>query len=83
MALLTLLPQYFAHTCPETLNSLSGSSSDEIWPHLEALVEPAIAHRDPELANADPQVTHTREEADDLRNSAELPMDNGRLAHVH
>ncbi|RSH88032.1 uncharacterized protein EHS24_000556 [Apiotrichum porosum] len=77
------LLEYFAHTCPETLNSLSGSSSDEIWPHLEALVEPAIAHRDPELANADPQVTHTREEADDLRNSAELPMDNGRLAHVH
>jgi hypothetical protein len=46
------------------------------------LVESAgLGHRKADLASEDPEVTHTREEADDLRDSHEVPVGD-KMAHL-
>jgi hypothetical protein len=76
------LLEYFAQAYPDAVHSLSGSTSDEIWPKLTALVDAAgLPHRQRDLPTADPEVTHTREEADDLRDQKEVPVGDS-VAHL-
>ena len=68
---------------PDDVHSLSGSTSDEIWPKLQALVDAAgLVHRKKDLPPSDPEVKHTREEADDLRDQHDIPVGD-KVAHVH
>lgn len=75
------LLEYFAHEYPEALHSLSGSSSDELWPQLRALVDEfGLKERVPPQGSLERE--HVREEADDLRDSGEVPVGGDKVVHL-
>ncbi|KAI5450550.1 Adenylate kinase 2 [Naganishia albida] len=61
------LLDYFADKHPESLHELAGATSDEIWPQLEALIDPYGIQRERLKPVDEEEVKHTREVADDLR----------------
>lgn len=65
--------QFFAHEYPDVLHSLTGSSSDQLWPLLRELVD---------KAGMEPRFEHVRKQADDLADTAHVPLDDGKVAHV-
>ncbi|TXT06133.1 hypothetical protein VHUM_03606 [Vanrija humicola] len=67
------LLEFFAHEYPDVLHSLSGSSSDQLWPLLRKLVDDA---------GMEPRFEHVRKQADDLADTANVPLDDGKVAHV-
>lgn len=75
------LLEYFANEYPEALHSLSGSTSDELWPQLRELVDEfGLKERYPPQGSLERE--HVREEADDLKDSAEVPVGGDKVAHL-
>lgn len=75
------LLEYFAHEYPEALHSLSGSSSDELWPQLRDIVDKfGLPERQPHAGPEERE--HVREEADDLRDSANVNVGGDKVAHL-
>ncbi|KAL1409783.1 Adenylate kinase 2 [Vanrija albida] len=67
------LLEFFAHEYPDVLHSLTGSSSDQLWPMLRALIDEA---------GLEPRFEHVRKQADDLADTANVPLEDGAVAHV-
>lgn len=59
------LLKYFATAYPNALKTLTGTTSDELWPQLQALVEPYGLRRAGDLS--EDEVSPVRQKADDLR----------------
>jgi len=60
------LLHYFAERYPGSLHSLEGATSDEIWPNLQAIIDPYNIERKPRRLSQQ-EVSTVRSEADDLR----------------
>jgi len=48
-------------------NDNAKTAVDQLWPKLQALIEPFGLHRDKELGDKDKNIEDVRKEADDLR----------------
>lgn len=71
--------QYYADEYPNALHSLTGSSSDELWPLLQAVVEPSLPDRSGEYGEND--LRHVLDEADDMRDTTEVHLGD-KTAHI-
>lgn len=75
------LLEYFANEYPEALHSLSGSTSDELWPLLRELVDEfGLKERHPPQGSLERE--HVREEADDLKDSGNVHVGGDKVAHL-
>jgi hypothetical protein len=52
-------------------NDNAKTAVDQLWPKLQALIEPFGLHRDKELGDKDKDIVDVRKEADDLRDPEE------------
>jgi adenylate kinase len=52
-------------------NDNAKTAVDQLWPKLQALIEPFGLHRDKELGDKDKNIEHVRQDADDLRDPEE------------
>ncbi|CAK9782343.1 ADK-domain-containing protein [Cutaneotrichosporon oleaginosum] len=72
------LLEMYAAEYPDCLHSLTGNTSDEIWPQLMAVVAPLHERADAYAAEED---AHVREEADDMRDTTEVHVGD-KTAHI-
>lgn len=72
------LLEMYATEYPDCLHSLTGNTSDEIWPQLMEVVAPLHERAGEYAADED---KHVREEADDLRDTTEVHVGD-KTAHI-
>ncbi|BEJ18261.1 hypothetical protein CspHIS471_0705380 [Cutaneotrichosporon sp. HIS471] len=72
------LLEMYATEYPDCLYSLTGNTSDEIWPQLMEVVAPLHERAGGYAAEAD---KHVRDEADDLRDTTEVHVGD-KTAHI-
>jgi hypothetical protein len=68
----------YASEYPDCLHSLTGNTSDEIWPQLMEVVAPLHERAGEYAAEED---KHVRDEADDLRDTTEVHVGD-KTAHI-